>query len=232
MPQRVAIVTGAGSGIGLATCEAFARQGVAVVAAGRTAVRLSETVARVQALGGQCVAVPTHIGEATEVDRLVEAAVDRFDRVDVLVNNAGAGPRAKAAEMSREVFDEMLAVNAAGVFYACQAVWPVMLEQGGGTIINISSMAAQDPFPGLVPYGATKAFVNLLTKGLAEEGRKHNIVVIGVGPGAVETRMLRASFPDLPADQVLQPDAIADVIVSLTGSEFRHCTGQTIYVRK
>jgi 3-oxoacyl-[acyl-carrier protein] reductase len=130
------------------------------------------------------------------------------------------------------VFDAMAGVNIRGVFYACRAVWPSMMARGGGAIVNISSMAAVDPFPGFAAYGASKCFVEGLTRGLAAEGQRHGIGVWGVGPGAVETEMLRGPFPDFPAERCLQPEEVAETVWLVTQPAWRHTSGQTIYVRK
>jgi NAD(P)-dependent dehydrogenase (short-subunit alcohol dehydrogenase family) len=232
MDPKVAIVTGAGSGIGRAVSVGFAQHGWAVVAVGRDRSKLEATAELVAQSGGKCLVHAADVAVHAAMERLAGAAVDRFGRVDVLVNNAGFGPRATIDDLDVATFDKMLAVNAAGVFYACKSVWPVMKRQGGGTIVNISSMAAADPFPGLGIYGATKAFVNALTRGLAAEGKAHGILVFGIGPGAVETDMLRGAFPDLSKDKVLAPSAIAEMVLAMTDPVCRYSTGQTIYVRK
>jgi NAD(P)-dependent dehydrogenase (short-subunit alcohol dehydrogenase family) len=232
MAEQVVVVTGAGSGIGRAISLAFTQQGAAVVLMGRKVERLEETKTLIDQAGGSCLVMPVDVANAEGVAESIHEAAKRFGRIDVLVNNAAHAVLAGIEELNLAAFDDMLRVNAAGTLYACKAVWPVMKRGGGGTIVNISSMAAADPFPGLTTYGATKAFINLLTKGLAAEGRKHNIGVFAVGPGAVETEMLRATFPDLPEKHTLAPSAIADVVIMLTTPSSRYCTGQTIYVRK
>jgi NAD(P)-dependent dehydrogenase (short-subunit alcohol dehydrogenase family) len=232
MAEQVVVVTGAGSGIGRAIALAFAGRGAAVIALGRKVARLEETKTLVDAAGGSCLVIPVDVSDVGRVTDAVNDAAKHFGRIDVLVNNAAMSLVAGIEDIDLAAFDAMLKLNAGGVLYACKAVWPIMKRGGGGTIVNISSMAAADPFPGLAAYGATKAFVNLLTKGLGEEGRKHNIRVFAVGPGAVETEMLRGAFPDFPAESALPPRAIADVVVTLTEPSSRYCTGQTVYVRK
>ena len=232
MNAKVVIVTGAGSGIGRAVSETFAQHGWVVVAVGRDRGKLEATAELVVNSGGKCLVHPADVADSAAVERLVDAAVDQFGRIDVLVNNAGFGPRATIESLDVATFDKLLAVNAAGVFYACKSVWPVMRRQGGGTIINISSMAAADPVAGLNIYGAAKAFVNALTKGLAAEGKAHGILVFGIGPGAVDTEMLRQAFPDLPKEKTLAPSAIAEMVFAMTDPVCRYSTGQTIYVRK
>jgi NAD(P)-dependent dehydrogenase (short-subunit alcohol dehydrogenase family) len=107
-----------------------------------------------------------------------------------------------------------------------------MRAQGGGTIINLSSLASFDPFPGLSVYGACKAWVNLFTRGIANEGRPHNIRAFSVALGAVETRLLRGLFQDYPADKTLTPEEVADLVFTLTSPTFRHSSGQTLQVNR
>jgi len=232
MPDKVAVITGAGSGIGQAIALALAQSGYQTVITGRRIEPLSETRQRIEQAGGSCLVHSADVGQASAVDKLVQAAVDKLGRIDVWVNNAGHSVRAGIAEISPAQVDELLRINAAGVAYACRAVWPVMQRQGGGTIISISSVASFDPFPGLEVYGAAKAFVNLLTQGLATAGKPHNISVFAVAPGSVETQMLRAAFPNVPAEACLAPEDVARVVVALTTPAFRHSTGQTISVRR
>ena len=120
----------------------------------------------------------------------------------------------------------------AAIFHTTRAVWPLMKAQGGGVIINMSSMAAVDPFPGFAVYGASKAWVNLFSQATASEGKPHGIRVFSVAPGAVETGLMRASFPDFPADKTLAPDEVAAVILSLCEPALAPCSGQTLFVRK
>ncbi|MFH0980527.1 MAG: SDR family oxidoreductase [Planctomycetota bacterium] len=232
MNEQVAIVTGGGSGIGRATCLRFAEAGAHVVAAARTQAQLGQTKAKVESRGGKCTIIPTDVSSPDEVAHLIEATVAKLGRIDVLVNCAGVGPRAPIEEFEISVFTSVLGVNVAAVFYSSKGVWPVMKKQGGGTIVNISSMAAKDPFPGFTVYGASKAWVNAFTHGLAEEGRKHNIRVFCIAPGTVETQMLRGAFPDFPAEKTLQPADVAEMVFAVTHPHCAYATGATIYIRK
>lgn len=231
MSEKVAIVTGAGTGIGRAIALALAGRGYAILAAGRRKSPLDETRAEIVAGGGVCEVQQADVADPLQVDAMVRAAA-KLGRIEVLVNNAGIAVHSGIESLDLEAFDTMLRVNSAGVVYTCRAAWPVMRKAGGGTIVNISSMAADDPFKGLAVYGATKAFVNLLTKGLAAEGKSSGIRVFAVGPGAVETEMLRGAFPDFPKEHTLPPSAIADMVVTLTEASCQYCTGQTFYVRR
>lgn len=232
MSESVVVVTGGGRGIGRAICQRFASAGAQVVAASRSKGDLEETRRFVEEAGGRCHIQVTDLCATEEIDSLVEGTVSRFGRIDVLVNNAGVGPVAEIEELDPSLFETLMAVNVNAVYYACRVVWPVMRRQGGGVIINISSAASVDPFPGFGAYGAAKAWVSAWTRGLADEGRAVGIRVFTVAPGAVETKMLRSAFPDFPADQTLQPADVADLVVVLARPECRYATGQTVFIKK
>jgi len=230
---RVCVVTGGSSGVGLATAQRFLKAGCCVVICGRDSARLQAAEALLAAEGGDNVAsINLDVGESDAGERLIEFSVRRFGRVDVLVNNAGTAPLAPAHAMSSEEFDRCLSTNIRGVFATTQAAWPGMCRQGGGAIINVSSLSAVDPFPGLGVYGASKAWVELFTKATAEEGREHHIHVMAVAPGAVDTPMLHGLFPDIPHDVRLASDEVAELIYRLSTKAMANCTGQTISIRR
>lgn len=229
---KTSIITGASQGIGLAVALRFARRGWNVVAAARREADLVAAAGEVRAAGGTCEPVSVDVSRPADVRRLIETARGRFGRVDVLVNNAGVAPLAAIEELDSAAFDQLLAVNVAAVFHATQAVWPVMRAQGGGVIVNISSLASVDPFPGFAAYGASKAWVNLFSQALGAEGRAAGIRVFAVAPGAVETRLMRSAFPDFPGERALAPDDVAAVIESVCDERMAAAAGQTVFVRK
>lgn len=230
--DRVVVVTGGGRGIGRAICVRFASSGALVVAASRDVASLEETKSQIELGGGRCDIHPLDVSDEAAVKGLMEMAASLHGRIDVLCNNAGVAPLGTIADMEPSRFDELLAVNIRGVYLGCRAVWPIMRAGGGGVIINTSSVASVDPFPGFAAYGASKAWVNAWTHGLAEEGKALGIRVFAVAPGAVETRMLRDAVPDFPAEQALDPAAVADMAYVLSQPECAHASGQTIYLRK
>jgi 3-oxoacyl-[acyl-carrier protein] reductase len=232
MIDQVALVTGAGRGIGRAICLRLAGDGLAVVGLARNDRELRETQRLVTEADGECLTIPTDVSDPEQVDRAVTAAVDKFQRIDVLVNNAGVGPLGKVPEMPLDVFQRCIQVNINAVFYMCQDVMPIMTSQGGGTIINISSVASFDPFPGFAAYGGSKAWVNVFTKALAAEAAADGIRAFAVAPGAVDTQMLRGALPDFPADQTLAPQDVADVVALLLDPRCRHASGEVITVQK
>jgi NAD(P)-dependent dehydrogenase (short-subunit alcohol dehydrogenase family) len=232
MPVRTCVITGASRGIGLATALRFAEQGCQIVAAARQEADLTAACRQIEAAGAKVHSVVVDVGQPDAARRLIDAAQQRFGRIDVLVNNAGRAPLAPLGKFDPAEFDRVLAVNVAAIFHTSQAVWPFMQAQHGGVIVNISSRAAVDPFPGFAVYGASKAWVNLFSQALADEGRPHNIRVFSVAPGAVETGLLRAAFPDFPREKTLAPDDVARVIVALCDESMAPSSGQTVSVRK
>jgi 3-oxoacyl-[acyl-carrier protein] reductase len=206
--------------------------GYQVVAVARHEAELRFAAGQIAASGVECEAVVADVGRPEAGCGIIAAAVRRFGRVDVLVNNAGVAPLAALEELAPAEFERVYAVNMAAVYHTTRAVWPIMKRQGGGVIVNISSRASIDPFPGFAVYGASKAWVNLLTQALAAEGRPHGILIYSVAPAAVETKLMRAAFPDFPADQTLDADEVAGVIVTLCDAAMSPCSGQTIFVRR
>lgn len=228
---RACIVTGASRGIGRAIALRLTRQGASVMITARTQDDLAETTRLAAGHPGRCIAHNADVTQSRQVDALAAHCEREFGSVDVLINNAGIAPLASIEETTDSMLANVLAVNVSAVVYACRAAWKALVRSRG-TIINISSMAAVDPFPGFAVYGGTKAWVNTFTTALAAEGKKVGIRVFAVGPGAVETDALRTAFPTFPADQALQPDDIAGAVEWLLDERCAYMTGQTIYVRK
>jgi 3-oxoacyl-[acyl-carrier protein] reductase len=232
MKDRVVVVTGGGRGIGRAICARFASAGAQVVAASRSRGDLDETVRIITEAGGRCHACRTDVADVEAIDGLIDETVERFGTVHTLVNNAGVAPCEGILDLEPEVFESMQAVNVNAVFHLTRRVWPLMAARRDGVIISISSAASLDPFPGLAAYGASKAWVNAWTRGLAEEGRSLGIGVFAVAPGGVETKMLRDAFPDYPADKTLSPEDVAEMVFTLAEPRSRFASGQTVFIRK
>jgi NAD(P)-dependent dehydrogenase (short-subunit alcohol dehydrogenase family) len=231
MTSPVAIITGAGSGIGRATAIELAKtHGHRVVLCGRRREPLEETAK----LAGNGLAIEGDVSKPADVARLVEQALAQFGRIDVVVNNAGFAPVGTVEELSLDKWRAILDTNLSAAFYLIKAVWPVFKRQRGGVIVNISSLAARDPFAGLGAYGAAKAGLNLLSLALAREGAADNIRVYTVAPGAVETQMLRGivSQDQLPPQQTLDPADIARVIAQCAAGDLRYSSGEVIWVHK
>lgn len=229
---ETAIVTGAGRGIGRAIARRLAAVGVRVVVASRTAEQLEQTQRCIERDGGQVLAMVADVTDEAAVDRLAEETQATFGPATILVNNAGLAPLAMIEQMEPATFDRVLQTNVRSVYLCSRAVWGSMREAGGGAIVNISSVAAYDPFPGFAAYGAAKAFVNAYTKALAAEGHPHGIRVYGVAPGAVNTDMLRGAFPDFPEEKLLEPAQVASLVETLLSPACQHISGQTIQIQK
>jgi 3-oxoacyl-[acyl-carrier protein] reductase len=232
MAARVVVVTGGGRGIGRAICERFARDGDLIVPISRTDADLAETKKVCEAAGGQCAPVNCDVSSHEAVDAAIGKILSAHHRIDVVVNNAGWTPLASLCELSPDDYRRLLAINVDAVFYMTQAVWPIMMRQGGGAIVNISSQSSVDPYPGLNVYGACKAWVNIFTKAMADEGRGRNIRVFSVAPGAVETGLLRSLFPDIPEDQTLAPESVAEVVFQSAAEGQSAASGTTLFLRK
>jgi NAD(P)-dependent dehydrogenase (short-subunit alcohol dehydrogenase family) len=203
-----------------------------VVAVARSRADLAETAQLVEQDGGICLRKSLDVCESDDLDAMIQSIAEEFGRIDVLVNNAGVAPHCSVDELDPSLFEMTMAVNCEAVYRACRAVWDVMVQQHDGVIVNISSMSSADPFPGFTLYGASKAWVNAWSKGLADEGRPHGVRVFAVAPGAVETKLLRGVFPQFPADQALAPSDVADVVFALAQPECRHASGQTVFVKR
>lgn len=223
------LITGGSAGIGLATAKRFAREGYDVMICGRDEGRLDQALESIQnELEGSrnLISVTCDLGLPGAAQVLAETAIEKLGRVDVLVNNAAAAPLATLDQLSDEVFEEAIEVNVKSVFYLTRTVWKHMMSCGNGVVVNISSLAAIDPFPGFSLYGSTKAWVDLMTTALAGEGKEHGLRVYSVRPGAVETQMLRGLFPDFPADQCVSPEDIATKIWECVSQPANHESGQ------
>lgn len=248
---RVAIVTGAGRGIGRAIARRFATEGAAVMLAARTAAELGQVAAEIVDSGGHAAAVTADLSLETECGRVVEEARRRFGPVDILVNNAGIfGPVRPVEEITPAEFDEVMAINLRSPFLLCRLVLPEMYERGSGVILNISSIGAKLAFPWNGAYGTSKAAILGLTRTIAAEAARRGVRVNAICPGPVtETRMSQelgraiAERLGLDADvqrqgfleSVLQGraqtvDEIADAALFLACDEGSAITAQAINV--
>jgi len=235
---KIAVVTGAGSGIGRASALLFAAQGAVVVVADVDAASGEETAARIRAAGGASEFVATDVCSAASVRALVELASERFGRLDVLFNNAGIGGEyAPLAECSEENFDRILAVNLRGVFLGMKYGIQAMLRSGGGVIVNtasVSGIAGAAAFPA---YCASKAGVILLTKSAAVAYAQHGIRVNCLCPGVTETpilRMIPSEFEGLsyqhPMRRKAAPEEMARAALFLACDDSSFATGTELVV--
>jgi 3-oxoacyl-[acyl-carrier protein] reductase len=230
MDQPVAIITGAGRGIGRATASELIKSGYRVVLVSRSAGELEET-ARVS--GGGLVA-PADVCDIAAVDAVVERATKEYGRVDALVHNAGLAPLRPIDRLTPQQWRDTIDTNLSAAYYFCRALWPIWQRQHGGVAVLVSSIAARTPMMGFTAYGAAKAGLNTFGLALAMEGQGIGVRVHVVGPGAVETAMLRGvlSHEQLPTERALAPSDVASVIAQCVRGELRHTSGEVIYVHK
>ncbi len=194
---KVAIVTGASEGIGRATARALARAGAKVVLAARNETRLVELAEELRQENLEAHVVQTDMRDPAAVRRMVERTEEHFDRIDILINNAGQSAAGMVADVDIAVFRQIMDLNVYGALYAIQAVVPLMREGGGGVIVNISSMVSKLKIPGLETYAATKAALNLLSATARVELAADNIRVITVFPRTTATDLGKHSAGDL-----------------------------------
>jgi NADP-dependent 3-hydroxy acid dehydrogenase YdfG len=210
---QVALVTGAGRGIGRAIALAFAAEGAAVALAARTRQDLAAVAAEVRERGGRALAVPTDVTQDAAVEKLVEEIVGDFGRLDVLVTAAGTASFGPVAGAKPADWDAMLTVNLRAVMVCCRAVLPIMIRQRRGTILNVASVAAHRAIPGGAAYAATKAGVVAWSRVLAEELRAERVRVGVLSPGAVDTPLWDA-IPNGPdRARMLRPEDVARAAV-------------------
>jgi 3-oxoacyl-[acyl-carrier protein] reductase len=235
---RAAVVTGGTRGIGLAIARALAEDGASVVVSGRDAGRLESAVTEIESLGASALGVAADQSKREDCDRLVDAAKERFGRIDVLVNNAGITRDQLLVRMKDDDWDQVLDTNLRGVFLMIRAVAKSMMRQKSGRIVNIASTAGAMGNPGQVNYSAAKAGVIGLTKAAARELAHWNILVNAVAPGLIETDMAaaipaqarEALLQQVPLKRVGAAREVAEVVRFLAGDGAAYVTGQTIHV--
>lgn len=180
---QVVLVTGGSRGLGYQMVKAFATRGADVIIASRKLDACEAVAEEVRALGRRALAVSCHVGRWDEIDRLIETAYDTFGRVDVLVNNAGMGPRMPSHEVTEELFDAVVNLNFKGPFRLASQIAKRMADAGGGSIINVSSTGALVPLPEVIPYGSSKAALNAMSVSLAREyAPKVRVNTLSPGP--------------------------------------------------
>jgi NAD(P)-dependent dehydrogenase (short-subunit alcohol dehydrogenase family) len=225
---RVAVITGAGKGIGRATAEAIAAAGAHVVVAARTAIQVEDVAASIRKGGGAATAVSADVGRAADVDRLFEVAAG-IGSPTALVCAAAVLHKAAFDETSLEAWEETIRINLTGAFLCCRTAFSLMRDAGGGRIVNLASLSgiyATEKFPGLAAYNVSKYGVIGLTEALAVEGRLHGISAICLSPGAVDTELLRRANPHLRPG--LTPSQVAALIVGLLDGSMVAASGANI----
>ncbi|MFN8497949.1 MAG: SDR family oxidoreductase [Anaerolineae bacterium] len=241
---KVAIITGAASGIGRASAILFAQEGARVVVADLAQAAGEETIAHIQSQGGQACFAHIDVAEAEQVAAMVQLALDTYGRLDILFNNAGLTLPAKVTETDDSLWSRSLDVNLKGVMLGCKYAIPAMLRSGGGSIINTASMLGLVASPGQAPYSAAKGGVVMLTKQVAVDYARHGIRVNCICPSEVDTPMHRRFIeesPDpeatrrrlmerIPLGRVAQPDELARVALFLASDDSSYITGVALPV--
>ncbi len=213
--NKVAIVTGSSRGIGKAIALRFGREEARVVVVGRRQKSCEQTVNQILKEGGEAWAIPTDVTDEAQVERLIRETVKRYRRLDILVNNAGIVGGGRLAETTSRVFNEVIQTNLYGTFYCCRAGFRQMKRQGGGVIINMSSVAGLQAWAGTGTYSASKHAIMALTKSLADEGRPHNIKVSALCPGGVAEDLVDATPEDILKSEKIDPFDVAEAAVYL-----------------
>jgi len=234
--DRVAIVTGAGSGIGAATAKRLASEGASVVVADWNEEAAASVAAAIEGARGRAVAVKCDVSKKADADAIVRKAIEAFGGLHVLVNNAGITRDGFAKKLAEEKWDEVLAVNLKGTFLCCQAAMIPMMEKNSGRIVNTASIAVLGN-PGQANYAASKAGVIGLTRTLALELSRNQITVNCVAPGATDTAMFNG-VPDeirqqivgrIPLKRMAKPEEVAALHAFLASDDAAYITGQVIF---
>ncbi|MGA2951531.1 MAG: glucose 1-dehydrogenase [Caulobacteraceae bacterium] len=232
---KIALVTGGSRGLGLEMVRAFASAGADVVVASRKLDACEAAADEVRALGREALAVSAHAGRWDDLDRLIEAAYQRFGRIDILVNNAGMSPRAPSHEVTEALFDSVVNLNFKGPFRLASQVAKRMADGAGGVIINISSSGALVPLPGVVPYAGAKAALNAMTVSLAHEyGPKVRVNTISAGPFLTDIAKAWPAEARETASNALgrpgRPEEIVTAALFLASSASSFTTGAIVRV--
>jgi len=211
---KVAIVTGAGSGIGRGIARALAAEGVGVVICGRRSEPLKETARMIEAAGGRTVSIQADVSQTQDVQRVVKAALETFGRLDILINNAGISGGDFIHKMTDDDWGQVMTVNLRGAFRMAREALGIFREQKSGHIINISSESGLEYYPGDGSYGLSKHALNDLGEYIQRENQELNIRVNTICPGMVVTEMTENS-PGLDREKCLYPEDIADLTLWL-----------------
>jgi len=237
LKNKVALITGGGSGIGEATVLKFSKEGAKVVINDVNEDNAKKVAKKVEAKGGEALVCIVDVCKKSDVEDMIKQTLKRFGRLDILVNNAGINRDSFVKKMSEEQWDKVIDINLKGTFLCAQAALVPMMEQKSGKIINTASIGALGNL-GQANYSASKAGVIGLTKTLALESARYNITVNCVSPGATNTDMTKKMPPEIaqkvkdkiPLRRFAEPEEIAEMHLFLASDESSYITGQVIFV--
>jgi NAD(P)-dependent dehydrogenase (short-subunit alcohol dehydrogenase family) len=236
LTDRVAVITGGTRGIGRAIAEGFVAAGAKVVVASRKADACAETQAHLIALGGEAIGVPTHVGELGDVDALVDETVDRFGRLDILVNNAATPLTMPLGELTPEAWEKSFAVNLRGPVFLVQAALPHLEASPSASVVNVISAGAFLFSPNVSMYAAAKAAMMSFTRSMAADFAPRGIRVNALAPGSVDTDMMRKNTPEAQASmaasshqaRAASPDEMVGPALFLASDAASFMTGQVL----
>ena len=238
---KVAIVTGGNTGIGKAIAVGLARAGASIVIDYIADPAATEALEReIASFGDQAIGVDADVSRIEDLQRLIDAAVAKFGRLDIMVNNAGVETRTSVLDTTEAQYDKVLTINLKSAFFGTQLAAKQMIKQGGGgRIVNITSVHEDWPMPGNTAYCLAKGGMRMLTRTAGVELAPHGILVVGVGPGAVATPINLSTMKDpalmakldaaIPLGRMAQPEEIANVVVFLAGDGASYLTATTIF---
>ena len=240
LENKVALITGASKGIGEAIAIVYAAHGAKVVINSRKQEELDKVVEKIKSVGGECTGIVGNTGEAASLRMLVDKTVEKYGGLDIVVNNAASNPAFGPVVQTEEwAYDKIMDINVKAPFELSKLAYPHMKQRGGGSVINLSSIAGDTPDPGLGIYSVSKAALNMLTKVMAKEWGPDNIRVNAICPGLIKTKFSQALWQDenilkrfmkmVPMGRMGTVDEIAALALFLASDASGYCTGTLFF---